>query len=51
MTHTDYIALNSDAVRLMAAFDDFDVGVDPAFDNGLDDLEREFELRMTFPAE
>jgi hypothetical protein len=52
MTHTAHISANSDLVRLMAAFNDFDGTVDPAFDSGLDELEREFpEIPMTFPTE
>jgi hypothetical protein len=48
MQHTTPIELNSALLNLMAAFDEYDGAVDPAFDNDVDELERQFaELRLT----
>ena len=47
MQHMTHLELNSALLNLMAAFDDYDGAIDPAFDNDLDELERQFaELRL-----
>ena len=48
MQHTARIDPNSTFFSLMTAFETFDGACDPAFDNDLDELERQFaELRLT----
>ena len=42
MQHTARIEGNTAFLNLMAAFDQFDGVIDPAFDNDLDELERQF---------
>ena len=47
MTPTTHIDANSAMLQLIAEFDTFDGACDPAFDNDLDELERQFaELRL-----
>ena len=39
--------MNSEMLRVIAAIEEFDGACDPAFDNDLDELERQFaELRL-----
>ena len=48
MQNTARIETNPTFLSLMAAFETFDGTCDPAFDNDLDELERQFaELRLT----
>ena len=48
MQNTANIETNSTFLSLMAAFEILDGACDPAFDNDLDELERQFaELRLT----
>ena len=40
--------INSELYRVITAIEEFDGSCDPAFDNDLDELERQFaELRLT----
>ena len=48
MSDTTRIDANSAMLSLMADFEIFDGACDPAFDNDLEELERQFaELRLT----
>ena len=48
MSDTTRIEANSAMLSLMADFEEFDGSIDPAFDNDLDELERQFaELRLS----
>ena len=48
MTNATRIETNSAMFTLMADLDTFDGACDPAFDNDLEELERQFaELRLT----
>jgi hypothetical protein len=43
----DSAAINSELFRVISAIDEFDGACDPAFDNDLEELERQFaELRL-----
>jgi len=48
MSDATRIEANSAILRLMADFETFDGACDPAFDNDVEELERQFaELRLT----
>jgi hypothetical protein len=52
MQNTASIETNSAMFRLMADFETFDGACDLAFENGLDELERQFaELRLTLASD
>jgi hypothetical protein len=47
MQHTARIEANTALLSLMAEFETYDGAIDPAFDNDLDELERQFaEIRL-----
>jgi len=52
MSDPTRIEANSAMLSLMADFETFDGACDPAFDNDLDELERQFaELRLDLPSD
>jgi hypothetical protein len=52
MNHQAYTPAVTPVTQLLAALESFDGACDPAFDNGQDELERQFaEYRLTLATE